>query len=146
MSLLLALLLLTGCKNFYLTGNFDRQGFVEQCRWKKPVATKYRPDAAYLDSLQTVAPFDARVFVGTWCSDSRRWVPRFLSIAGSIPLRKLEFIAVDTTKRDAEGLYRLYAVDSVPTFVFLRDGQVVGKLATKPYKKRLEKELYRLLK
>ena len=138
--------LFVGCKSYYLRGTYDRQNFIDQCRWKHPVASKYRPDPLYLDSLRRVEPFDAYVFVGTWCSDSRKWVPRFLAIADQLPLKRLEFIAIDTTKRDSAGLTRVYSIDSVPTFIFLRQNQEIGRLVTKPHKRRLERSLYQILK
>jgi len=137
---------LPACKNQYLRGTFDKQSFVDSCQWRTSVRENYKPDPVYFDSLRSVAPFDVKLFLGTWCSDSRRWVPRFLSYSDSLPIGKLEIIAVDTTKKDAGGLWKTYAIDSVPAFVFLRNDKIIGKMTTKPYKRRLEKELYYILK
>jgi len=148
--LLLALVgasLLTSCKNYYLRGYYTRDEFIRECRWKHPVAEKYQPKPPYGDSLRLVRDsFDVKLFLGTWCSDSRKWVPRFFQLQPMLPVRRLEIISVDTTKKDERKLCAAYKIDSLPTFVFLRQGQIGSRLVEKPYKRKLEKELYRILK
>lgn len=138
----------TGCKDQYLTGYYNREEFIQQCKWKRTVNDRYRPrNPEYLDSLKKLPKnVDVKLFLGTWCSDSRKWVPRFFQIQNDLPVRKLEIIAVDTTKKDERSLWRTYKIDSVPTFLFFREDKLIGRLNVKPPKKRLEKALYRILK
>lgn len=145
---ILILLLLSSCKNQYLTGTYSREEFIQQCKWKRSVNDHYKPrNPEYLDSLARLPKdVDVKLFLGTWCSDSRKWVPRFFKIQAQLPVRKLEIIAVDTTKKDTQQLYKTYKVDSVPTFLFFRNEQWIGRLNVKPHKRRLEKHLYQILK
>jgi hypothetical protein len=123
--------------------------FQQQAKWKDVRGERYKPREQWLDSLnnlQAKGPVDARIYLGTWCSDSRKWVPRFFRLSNYLPLQKIEIIAVDTSKRDAEGMVYKDRVDSLPTFLFFRDDIEVGRFHTKPPKRNLERKLYQILR
>jgi len=132
---LLALALLACHKNQYLTGYFSRQEFIAQCKWRVNVNDKYKPDPLALKQLAKADSFDVVLFVGTWCSDSRKLVPKFFAMQPQMPVKSLQIISVDTTKKDALQKYVEYDVDTVPTFVFLRQGTELGRIIEKPAKK-----------
>lgn len=137
------------CKNQYLTGYYSFEQFDTLCKWKQKVNLKYKPDPVYLDSLKTLnRPMNLKLFLGTWCSDSRRWVPRFRTIQSHLPILNVEIIAVDTTKKDSLRLYQVFKMDSIPLFVFLdaNTNEEIGRMKVKPYKRKLEKTLYLNLK
>src|SRR5512140_3208127 len=56
------------------------------------------------DSVSTI------VFLGTWCPDSRREVPRFLKVAdeAGIPPERIKLYALDRTKKSDDGLTSQY--------------------------------------
>ena len=72
--------------------------------------------------------------LGTWCSDSRREVPRFVKILKEINFStdKNRFICVDRTKDaffvDIEEL----DIKLVPTFIVTRDGAELGRIIETP--------------
>jgi thiol-disulfide isomerase/thioredoxin len=74
------------------------------------------------------------VFFGTWCSDSRREVPHFLKIADdcSIDSSRIHLYGLDRSKKSKDGLTDKYHIDRVPTFIFLKDGNEVGRITEKP--------------
>ncbi len=80
--------------------------------------------------------------MGTWCSDSKREVPRMIRIlqTKNIAPEKLRLIAVDRTKRDPAGVALNYGVDRVPTFIFLRNGLEIGRIVEAPLAS-LEKDM-----
>jgi hypothetical protein len=140
----------SGCKPT-LVGYYDASEFIDKCAWKKKIDHRYalkRAKQHWLDSLRTLRDsVDVTLFLGTWCSDSRKQVPRFFALQGYMPIRKVEVIAVDTTKKDAKGLYRELRLDSVPTFLFYKHQVLIGRLNVKPpKKKRLEQQLYTILR
>jgi hypothetical protein len=59
-------------------------------------------------------------------------VPRFFAImdGAGISERQLTMVGVDRTKKDAEGLTEKWGITRVPTFVFLRNGQEVGRVVS----------------
>lgn len=147
---LFTLLLTEGCKkNQYLKGYYSWNEFVDSCQWKVKVNEKYKPDSTYLDSLKQLnVPMDLKLFLGTWCSDSRKWVPKFMAIQSYLPIQNIQIISVDTTKKDSLKWYQTYQVDSIPMFIFLEAGtnNEIGRLKVKPHKRKLEKTLYYKLK
>ncbi|MBX3102810.1 MAG: hypothetical protein KF690_09900 [Bacteroidetes bacterium] len=138
------------CKNQYLTGKMSYDEFIRRCEWKDITGSKTKPRLpAYMDSLRTVQDsFDMKLVLGTWCNDSRRWVRHFFRLKPQLPLRQLEILGVDTTKRDPYGYHTRYGYDSIPVFLFFRDGREIGRIKVKPRKPKrsLERDMYHILK
>lgn len=92
-------------------------------------------------------PFDSvYVFLGTWCSDSQREVPRFCKIidneyfAGTY----VRYFALDGNKQtDAIDTKEFY-VDYVPTFIFYYKGNELCRIIEAP-KLSLEEDIMDLL-
>jgi thiol-disulfide isomerase/thioredoxin len=93
--------------------------------------------AAQIDSgdalaLASVPPgAEVTVFLGTWCSDSRREVARFwraLDETGGLVPFEIRWVGVDRDKEEPaellDGVHVLY----VPTFIVRRDGEEVGRI------------------
>ena len=87
-----------------------------------------------------------KIILGTWCSDSRREVPRFVKILDSVgfPFDKVQFINVD---RDKKGLYDEVDgldIQFVPTFIIYENGIEIGRIIETPLES-LEKDLSRIV-
>ncbi len=82
------------------------------------------------------SPVTARldVYFGSWCSDSRREVPRFLKILdrASPASLKVRFYGLDRTKKEPARLVRRGAIERVPTFILRVDGREVGRIVETP--------------
>jgi thiol-disulfide isomerase/thioredoxin len=77
---------------------------------------------------------ETKVFLGTWCSDSRRELPRFLKVidlAGS-SFGPVRLYGLDRNKKSPGGEEIPFHVELVPTFVFLRDGKEIGRIVERP--------------
>ncbi|HEX6201745.1 MAG TPA: hypothetical protein VF100_02005 [Thermoanaerobaculia bacterium] len=94
------------------------------------------PDAAAAQALTRVEPgAEVTVFLGTWCSDSKRELARLwrgLDDAGvfsedDLPFA-IEYVAVDREKTDPAGRAAAAGVEYVPTFVVSRDGEEAGRM------------------
>jgi len=77
---------------------------------------------------------DVIVFFGGWCPDSRREVPHFLRLAdeAGIPSPRIRLYALDRTKKSDDGLTGKYGIERVPTFIFLKEGQELGRITEFP--------------
>jgi thiol-disulfide isomerase/thioredoxin len=77
---------------------------------------------------------DVTIFFGGWCSDSKREVPRFLKLADAagIPKERIKLYALDRTKKSSDGLTEKYRIELVPTFIFLKDGEEIGRITETP--------------
>ncbi|NOX36564.1 MAG: hypothetical protein GXO78_03425 [Calditrichaeota bacterium] len=81
-------------------------------------------------------PLTIRIFLGTWCGDSRDGVPPFMKIlerAQNAHLR-VELIGVDRQKLDPDGLAIDYHIERVPTFIILENGSEIGRMVEFPEK------------
>lgn len=71
------------------------------------------------------------VFLGTWCSDSRREVARLWraldQVGGLVPF-EVEYVAVDRAKSAPADLVAGQDLRYVPTFVVEREGEEVGRV------------------
>ncbi len=87
------------------------------------------------------------IVLGSWCSDSRREVPRFYKILEfmEFDLDNLSVICVNTNKT-AEGTnVNQLDIQKVPTFIFYKEGLELGRIIETP-KESLEKDMAEILK
>jgi len=118
-----------------LIGHVTRASLEEYVTWKTLRAQDYTPDA---EAVRTIAAHgrdvDTLLILATWCSDSKRDVPRFFKIldAAGLGLDRVTLVGVDRTKKDAEGLAERHGVTRVPTFVFFRGGTEIGRVVERP--------------
>jgi hypothetical protein len=94
------------------------------------------PDAEAAQALTRVEPgAEVIVYLGTWCSDSKRELARFwrgLDDAGvfaedDLPFA-IEYVAVDREKTDPAGRAAAAGIEYVPTFVVSRGGEEAGRM------------------
>jgi hypothetical protein len=91
-----------------------------------------QPDAETAKALASVPPgAEVTVFLGTWCGDSRREVPRFWrcldQTGGSAPF-KVTYVTVDRQKKEPAGPVTENGIRFLPTFIVRRDGHEVGRI------------------
>ncbi len=105
-------------------------------------------DRSEARALREVAPgAEVTVYFATWCSDSRREVPRLWSAleraGGDVPF-SVEYIAVDREFDAGDVSLAGADLEYVPTFVVDRDGEEVGRIVESA-PDRLERDLHALL-
>ncbi len=114
-----------------LVGPVTRAALEDYETWKTLRAQDYTPDAAAVRTIAQRAK-DVRVLaiVATWCPDSRREVPRFFKVydEAGLGMETVTMVAVDRSKKDAEGLTVKHDILRVPTFVFFRGDQEIGRV------------------
>jgi hypothetical protein len=114
-----------------LVGQVTRATLEDFETWKTLRAQDYTPDASAVKAIgERGRDVSVLAIVATWCPDSKREVPRFFKIydQAGIGLGTVTLVAVDRTKKDAEGLTGTHQVTRVPTFVFFRGGQEIGRV------------------
>jgi thiol-disulfide isomerase/thioredoxin len=81
-----------------------------------------------------VGEVETIVFLGTWCSDSRREVPRFLKIVDAlgIPGDRVRLFALDRSKKSPDGMTDRYNILRLPTMVFFKNGKEIGRIVETP--------------
>ena len=78
------------------------------------------------------------IYMGAWCGDSKKWVPRFLKLwdAYELDRSKPQFIALYNTdekhKQEPNGEEKGKKIHRVPTFIFKRDGAEFARIVESP--------------
>jgi thiol-disulfide isomerase/thioredoxin len=122
-----------------LFGNCDLNGLTTPPfdEWYYEEFNSYEPDIELLNNLESsggLAGVDITIVMGTWCSDSRREVPRFYKLFENLDFNidDIKLINVDT-KKEAEGTtVSELNIERVPTFIFKRGGEEIGRIIETP--------------
>lgn len=111
----------------------------------------YEPDQNDLklldDITEKINAMNITIVLGTWCSDSRREVPRFLKILDYVgfPDEQLTMIGVDRNKQlinvDEKDIQE---IEFVPTFIFYYNGMETGRITESP-QETLEKDIIKIV-
>lgn len=136
-------------KNEILIGLCNKQGFLETSftNWFKTEYDAYQPNMDVIKQLKPFADkYKITVIMGTWCSDSRREIPRFLKImdyAGYSP-NSLKIICIDTKKKASEMDLSIYNIEKIPTIIISDYTKELGRIIEAPAK-TLETDLLNIL-
>jgi hypothetical protein len=105
-------------------------------------------DSETARALASVEPgAEVTVFLGTWCGDSGREVPRFwraLDESGATLPFQVRYIAVDEEKKEPAEEVTSHDIRYVPTFIVRREGREVGRIVEES-PNGIEKDLLALL-
>lgn len=140
---ILVVLLLAGCAGLTPGHRDDIElGWLDRSVFDKPSLAEFKAvydttqiDPAMVEMIRGVnSDVDVIVFLGTWCPDSKREVPRFLKIADltGITAERVRLYGLDRSKKSQDGETEKYAITRVPTFVFLKDGVEIGRITEFP--------------
>lgn len=114
--------------------------------WFEAEYDYYEPE----DSIMKLINLDSVKIVcvqGTWCSDSRREVPRFYKILDMLKFDYSNFslYCVDRNKK-AEGFdIDQFIIERVPTFILYKNDSEIGRIIETPVE-TLEKDILNILK
>ncbi len=90
---------------------------------------------------------DITIVLGTWCHDSQEQVPRFYRIMdeAKIPDDVISVIGVDGNKTGGELNIERLGIELVPTFIFYRKGEEIGRIIETP-EVSLEADIWEIIK
>ncbi|WP_339651398.1 thioredoxin family protein [uncultured Maribacter sp.] len=107
--------------------------------WFQPNLASYTVSTTNLEQVKDkLAEYQILIFMGTWCGDSKREVPRFIKILESVdfPLEKLKIVAVDKRKdfykKSPQGEEWGLNIRRVPTFIFYKNGREINRIIESP--------------
>ncbi len=115
--------------------------------WFNAEYSAYTPDQETLLKLKPLLKNVRIVLVmATWCSDSRREVPRFYQILdqAGFTSKHMKVLSVDRDKKAGKFKTSDLNVTLVPTFIIYRKGREIGRIVETPVES-LEKDLLNIL-
>ncbi len=134
-----------------LIGHCDRDAFTlpEFQTWFDENYEIYLPDDKVVKALSLINTknISITIVMATWCSDSRREVPRLYRIFDEIgyPENQIIIINVNTEKLLADEDISKLQIERVPTIIVYKNKKETGRIVETPLKS-LEKDLFELLK
>jgi cyclophilin family peptidyl-prolyl cis-trans isomerase len=100
---------------------------------------EYEPDITVVEMMKSYVTANDRVevYMGTWCSDSQREVPKFLRILDDLRTQfgvelPATFVAVDRSKQKPADLVKDKSIDKVATFIYYRGDRELGRIVERP--------------
>jgi tetratricopeptide (TPR) repeat protein len=117
-------------------------------KWFVKNHADYQVDTTQLASVKSkVNDITVTLFMGTWCGDTQREVPRFVKIQDYLPFR-INYVMVygeldrykqsPTHEEVGKGIFR------VPTFIVEKSGVEIGRIIESPVES-LEKDLVKII-
>jgi thiol-disulfide isomerase/thioredoxin len=106
----------------------------------------HKPDQRTLDKVnKDFLNLRITIILGTWCGDSREFVPPFLKILDNLnfPESNLKLICVNRQKQGVSDEVKDLNVQLVPVFIFYRGDKEIGRIIESP-KEGLEKDFLRI--
>ncbi len=134
-----------------LIGHCNRDAFVmpEFQTWFDEGYENYVPEQKTIHILSEISKNNLNIVVvmGTWCSDSRREVPRLYRILDEIGFTEdqIELINVNRVKLVPGEDISKFDIEKVPTIIVYKNNKETGRITESP-KKSLEEDLLRILK
>ena len=133
----------------YLIGFTNREAFNDASYqyWFNDRYSTYKTDQELIAKLKPIInDFTIKGFMGTWCGDSKRETPRFYKILDETGFDQdyFELVTVGRNKKTPNNLQEGFNIIRVPTFIFYKDGEEVGRFVEYP-RETLEKDILKIL-
>lgn len=134
----------------YLIGIANRDSFNYDPfkKWYDSRYAQYNTDKNVIEELKPlINNYTIKGFMGTWCGDSKRGVPRFYKILEETGFDQsyFELVTVGRNKKTPDNLQEGFDLIRVPTFIFFKNGKEVGRFVERP-RETLEKDMLKILK
>lgn len=138
----------------FLVGEITKESLSKAgyANWYLPNFKNYLPNKEILSEIEEeLQEYRILIFLGTWCGDSKREVPRFLKIleTANFPDAQLKIVAVDKRKgkykQSPNGEEWGLQILRVPTFILYKNGREVNRIIESP-NTTLEEDLEKILK
>ncbi|AUP79893.1 thioredoxin family protein [Flavivirga eckloniae] len=139
--------------NELLLGEINRKGLAKNSfnQWFSKNYDDYLVNKKVVKGFKSLLhSYEIKVFLGTWCGDSKREVPNFYKVldAANFPENQLKVIAVNKTrnayKQSPNGEEKGLNIHRVPTFIFYKDGKEVNRIVEFP-KETLERDIFKIV-
>ncbi len=125
----------------FMVGKINLDGLHTQPyqQWFHQGMKIYPVDESFIKLFKKdLAQYNIKLFLGTWCGDSKRETPRFIKIleAADFPMEQLEIIALDRRKeyykKSPTGEEKGLNIIKVPTMIFFKNGKEVNRIVERP--------------
>ena len=112
--------------------------------------TNYKTHVVDTETLKNIKKKELKdlkilAFMGTWCHDSNREIPRLLRVVEELGIaEQLELYGLDVNKKSQFERENGFDIRKTPTIIFLKDGEEIARILEEPevsFEKAFEKML-----
>lgn len=113
--------------------------------WFNKQYEKYIPKVQKIDK-NLLNQITIKIFMGTWCHDSKREVPRFYKILNTLNYDQtnLQIVGLNKDKKGYFNDYSYLNIKNTPTFIFFKNDEEIGRIIERP-KGSLELQIQNIL-
>ena len=108
----------------------------------------YQPEKKIVEEIKkNLRGISVLCFMGTWCGDSKRETPRFYKIMEQANFnfdKNLTLFALNRLKKTSDNLKEGYAIRRIPTFIFYKEGEELGRYVEFP-RESMEKDILKII-
>ena len=130
------------------TGELTQDKLWETVPVWRAVMKNYEPNSSAVGQIKSIQK-DTMVTLafGTWCPDSKNYVPRLLKALRAAANDKIhiKLIGVDNQFREPVAIVQPRRITNVPTVIVERDGHEIGRIVETPAAKTMEEDLASIL-
>ena len=116
--------------------------------WYQMESDGYEVDTELTNAISDPGQYTYEVFLGTWCGDSRREVPRMEKIFSEmgIDMSNVLIVTLDRDKISPNGEQEGKDIRYVPTLIVNKDNQEIGRIVELPSSETatLESDLFEI--
>ena len=116
--------------------------------WYQMESDGYEVDTELTNAISDPRQYTYQVFLGTWCGDSRREVPRMEKIFSEmgIDMSNVLIVTLDRDKISPNGEQEGKDIRYVPTLIVNKDNQEIGRIVESPSSETatLESDLFEI--
>lgn len=137
-----------------MLGEFTLEDLKESANknWYNAIYNRYKPQQKVIDKISKIDDLDQltfSVYLGTWCPDSRRELPRLIKTfdQAGISHDQLKLIGVTQRKQIphiSEEERKKLNVFNVPTIIVYKNGKEMNRFVEYPVES-LEKDMYKIM-
>jgi len=121
-----------------LNGPVTKEGLQATMPYKSWFSANYKTYLVDIGTLKKIKKKRLRdmkilVFMGTWCHDSVREIPRLIRVAEELGIaHQVELYGIDVDRTSIKGLEKGYNIKNTPTIIISIDGVEVKRIIEMP--------------
>ena len=116
--------------------------------WFQVESDAYQVDTELTNAISNPGQYTYEIFLGTWCGDSRRELPRMEKIFSEmgIDMSNVLIVTLDRDKISPNGEQEGKDIRYVPTLIVSKDNQEIGRIVESPSSETatLESDLFEI--
>lgn len=133
-----------------LLGEFQKEELQQKpfASWFEPTYKNFTPNSEAMEIIKkNIGDYDIKLFMGTWCGDSKRETPKFLRILdeADYDYDNIDMYAVDHSKTTPAKAEEELNIQRVPTIIFYKNGKEVNRFVEYSQGESIEDDIAKIL-